>query len=273
MKDFIYKYAPLDINTISSLLLESIYFSKVSDFDDPTDAAFTISTGSNATDAEAHSIENTKKLYDFMGEQYSADDSLNKTCCLLEKALKEHIGIFCCSKHRVCQKCTFPELNPLMLSHYSEKHRGIVIEYQHTKPQLLHQVDYKTNEYRHFNYAELLQHFLPQDTLKKLEINSEIIKPLLFKFKNWIYQDEYRIFNVPNKSIPYSDLGLAATRIFFGYKVEEHCINTIEKILSNKKIEFYYLSPPIKNNELKNILIHRKYKKGSRKNCDSTCQY
>lgn len=223
----IYKYAPLDINTISNLVNETIYFNRVSNFDDPTDAAFIILTGGETIDRNNLSPENVQKLYSFMGVRYNNEApeqepalTLTRVCSQLEKALKKYIGISCFSQHDICHTCQFPQLNPLMLTHYSARHSGIIIEYQCDKHEILKKVNYSP-EYKHFNYADILNNLIHKEYPKRLEINDKIISPLLFKFEEWIYQNEYRIFSTPNESRPYSELGLKVNRIFFGSRVKK----------------------------------------------------
>ncbi len=221
----IYKYAPLDTNTISNLINEIIYFNTVSNFDDPTDAAFRILTGGKAVDSKNLSPENVKKLYDFMKVKYINDApeqepmlTLVRVCDQLEDALKKYIGISCFSQHDICHICQLPQLSPLMLTHYSNRHSGIVIEYQCSKPEILKKVNYSP-KYKYFNYADILNNIIPKEYPKHLEINDKVISPLRFKFEEWAYQNEYRIFYAPNESQNYSELGLQAKRIYL-FRIE-----------------------------------------------------
>lgn len=142
-----------------------------------------------------------------------------------------------------------------MLSHYSDHHKGIVIEYQCNQPNLFQSVKYNPT-YKHFCYDQILNNFIPRDTPRGIEINNEVLKPLLFKFQEWNYQNEHRIFSsLPHQTKNISEFGLKITRIYFGTRVERRIALSFSNILRDESIEYLFLNTPLSHDTTHRVTI------------------
>lgn len=137
------------------------------------------------------------------------------TCMKLQSLLQKYIGVCCFTKHLLCKKCSFPKLNPVMLSSYSDQQRGIIIEYESNQPNFLKKIVYQ-HKYKHFYYQKILKNINFHPELKLTDINDTIIEPLQFKFFECNYQHEHRIFEKPNQLLSINNFGLKISRIYFG---------------------------------------------------------
>jgi hypothetical protein len=276
---YLYKYTKLDATTISNLVNDLIYFNLVENFNDPTDSAFTILTGGETTSTE-NRIEDLKTVCKFMGVKYQHEAkegqnslALTQISIQLEAALKKYIGVCCFSEHQRCLTCECPSLCPLMLSHYAYGHTGIIIEYECTQPDHIKAVQYKKTS-EHFNYASIMKGFKPKYfPIKCLEINDDIIAPLLFKFEQWRAQEEKRIFSEPLQLKSCPDFGLKIKSIYFGVRTPNDLAQSLEKVLADRDIKFYYLRLPISHSESQSILIFDDWARGWQRNSCNECSY
>jgi len=118
-----------------------------------------------------------------------------------------------------------------MLAHYSNNHTGAVIEYQHN-PKVIGvqaQVNYLP-QIKHFCFKRVLSSLQFNGNYTNLEINDELIKPLCYKFQDWKYEKEYRLFNNgPQNTGNCDDYGLKIRRIYFGVRATPKDIDSVYK--------------------------------------------
>lgn len=89
-------------------------------------------------------------------------------------------------------------------------------------------------------------------------------KPLLFKFNEWNYQNEYRIFDLPKSTKSIDKLSLKINRIFIGYRAEKSPAKALQKICELYQIELFYLKTPFEH-EKRLMIIHKSAKVDSKK--------
>jgi hypothetical protein len=104
-----------------------------------------------------------------------ADKSIRKAFIDTKKKIAEENGIICFSKNWS---------NPVLWSHYAEKHRGVCLGFDVPDHSLAH-IEY--------NAKRLVKEVIDDDG--KLAIDEPfMIKLLTIKYKDWEYEDEIRIF-------------------------------------------------------------------------------
>ncbi|HEU5281727.1 MAG TPA: hypothetical protein VFU82_07110 [Gammaproteobacteria bacterium] len=264
-----YRYMPLDQYAITNLYDNTLHFNKAENFDDPTDCAFSI----GAIQPSLVMNCNMTALYEFCDEQpkHRTDPEFDPFIHhrLLENILKNDVGIACFTKHQMCKKCGLPTLNPIMLSLYADKHRGIIVEYSASKTTKIYKVNYG-HTYKEFCFGEIIDSIKLRNKSRKVILNKKSSKPLLFKFNEWKYQNEYRMFGKPNFSVPLDKLGLSIKRIFIGCRAETGLVASLERIAKENKIEIFILKEPIEHNDKRRVRILNK--KGKELNCKKKCQ-
>ena len=128
----------------------------------------------------------------------------------------------------------------LMWSHYADKHRGFVIEYdlrsfitRHPITPFITPVVYSKNR----TISEIfLKNDIVKDTLSSEMIGEDIIKGLITKSKIWSYEKEWRIINViqdPNGqllSFPY------AKWVYVGSEMSSPHIEILKNLCAQKNI-------------------------------------
>lgn len=267
--DFYYKYAPLNQYTLSNLFDNTIYFNKAENFDDPIDCSFSI----GATQPSLYLNTQRDELYKFSNEPYrhytAPDFDPYRHHRLLENIFKNEVGIACLTKHQVCNKCGFPNLNPVMMSLYAARHSGIVIEYKKSKKTKIYKVNYG-NSYKEFCFGAILDAIEFKQNPREVILNKHSSKPLLFKFHEWEYQNEYRIFDLPNHAKLLDHHGLCIERIFIGSRVEIGLINTLEGIAKTRGITLFMLREPFQHNDKRRIRILNQT--GHDLNCKIKCK-
>ena len=235
----IYKYRPIDINTIKTLLHNSLYCSDPVNFNDPFDGNFTIdftnSFYEKPLDFCNKLILNYIELKDFK----MANDSRNIIIDLIDKNAIENIkryildqfkkmfeiegeendiGVLCFSKKHD---------NILMWSHYADKHKGIVLSFDTSKEPLIHAraVEYPVdNELYKFSIEK------PFDKI--------LVESLFRKAIDWRYEAEVRYINPFGPGlIEYSYDALKT--VYFGCRTSDEDIETVIKVLEGKKVEYY----------------------------------
>lgn len=271
-----YKYAVLDTYTLTNLINSEIYFNKVSNFDDPTDSAYIIQTGDKNISADDLSQEKLEQLFDLMDIPFEKGKSkrhLDDICRILEKSLKKYIGVFCITKHNLCKKCNFPEINPIMLSQYADHHKGLIIEYECYKPEIVRRIVYEST-YKHFECDAILNNFNAGFMPRRVSsLNDAVLRPLLFKFKEWAYQNEYRIFSyLPGYTQPINNFELKITRIYFGERIDRHIGYTVKKLVQNENIEIFSLHTPRSHNTNQRICISE-HEGTQHRNCEIKCNF
>lgn len=236
----LYKYRPINLNTIKTLLHNSLYCSDPVSFNDPFDANFTIDFTDlfykNPLDFCNKLILNYIELKDFKMANDSRDfikDLIDKNAIedikryILDQfnkmfeieGVEEDVGVLCFSK-----KCD----NILMWSHYADKHKGIVLGFDTSKEPLIHAraVEYPVdNELYKFSIEN--------------PFDKSLVESLFRKAKDWEYEAEVRYVN-PNGPglVEYSYDALKI--VCFGCRTSDEDIKTIMKILKNKKQEVEY---------------------------------
>jgi hypothetical protein len=174
-------------------------------------------------------------------------DFINKTKELIKVELEKKV-VSCFSK---------TPYEPLMWSHYSNKHQGIC--YCFDKNDILDKLQYRFSDIRYSNMLPTLNFF---DGLSNIELlKPQIEEILLTKSDNWAYEKELRFYTESDSTIhdfsPKSLLGIVlGTRIKHD---EEEKIKILVNDYNKKHeldVKIMYATPSQTNYEIK-IAYHR----------------
>lgn len=265
----IYKYTPLDQYALANLYDNTIYFNKAENFDDPVDCAFTIGA------RQPSLVLNSKlsDLYEFCNQwpRHRTDPDYDPYLHhrLLENILKDEVGIASFAEHKKCTNCGFPSLNPVMMSLYAAKHTGIVIEYKVSSKTTIHKVVYG-NVYREFGFGAIIDSIQFSNEPRRVILDEQSCQPLLFKFNEWKYQQEYRIFDNPNCAVQLKSHRLSIKRIFIGSRVEIGLANSLKRLAQERKINIFNLKEPTEHNDKRRVIITNQL--GNMLNCKNKCK-
>jgi hypothetical protein len=246
----IYKYRPININTIKTLLHNSLYCCNPVYFNDPFDSNFSFDYPEDFNNRPLHYLDSF--IYNIIEKEDPkvANDLRANAKVFIEKGaideLKSYIraqfeqsfitegeydiGVLCFSK-------VFD--NILMWSHYADEHKGLVLGFDTSKEPLIHAkpVDYPVNN-------ELLK-----TSIKNL-YNEILVDSLFKKSKDWEKEEEVRYVN-PNGPGYITYPSDALKSIHFGCRTTDEDIETVIKILKDKKQEVKYYKARKDNNYYK----------------------
>lgn len=138
--------------------------------------------------------------------------------------------------------------NILMWSHYANYHEGIVFKMKVAETEeeddplwLAQKVEYVNQAVPFYTTDQFLNQSIG---LEKLSFMDYVRRAHLFKFKIWVYEDEYRYYDLAENPVDYQDLPFNIGKIkevIFGCKCEENDrIETMELVKNmGLDIKFY----------------------------------
>ena len=262
----LYQYTPINERLAENLKKKKIFFSNVNSFNDPLDSYFTILTNNQAINIGSDDFNTgLERIQTFIATKKFIFDELNnliyypndiydqsKQFALLELIIRKFIGIRCFSVPEICESSTHPILNPVMLSHYADNHKGIVIEYRLDDSNKLFEVKYD-NELQHYCFSKVLKSIYFHE--QKITIKTNLVEPLCHKFLDWRYENEYRMFNSsPGKAQNCANIGLTISRIYFGTRADPKNVNLIIDSIE-QDVDVFWLKPPAILGEKQAIVI------------------
>lgn len=214
---YLYKYYNITSNEskknfISSIENNYFYLSSPSDFNDPIDCKLAQTPNVSMQNIKKYMRNNshlTRKQKNDLIKQFKVDDNLLDS---IYKSLEF-------DKHGVC--CfTTNYWSILMWSHYTDKHRGIFLKYD-----LLNDLEffYKIHKVKYEEkYPEV-------DLITNINNYNNLMKLIITKFKDWKYEEEYRIHHLFNGEVKFKKDALKM--IYFGCKTSDKNIKEIEKLM------------------------------------------
>jgi len=214
----LYKYQPINVQTLANLKSAQLWFNAPIRFNDPFDCALPIFDSSRLTDADFLRAFNYYKEH-HPTSQYIVDvmcpggvptqgfrdlilRSVEDGFAERRKIQLEQRGVACFSAK---------PLDITMWSHYADGHRGFCLEFDTSvKP--------FTDSY-HVRYAEAFPYVNPVDIIIEPTNddpeNELLVASVLTKASCWQYEEEWRIMHMePNKLFGYD--WRALTGIYFG---------------------------------------------------------
>jgi hypothetical protein len=231
--NYLYKYIGEQVDRIGTILiLNKLYFASPNKFNDPFDCATTISFSDFDEDdlkqyyyhlmksmdkSENKELNRTyqeikdEAEYGIATGKYKNEEFLNQCSEEIQKKVKElaaQYGILCLTKN--------PK-NILMWTHYADKHKGIVFQFD--KSRLID--EYGNDKCFQISYKHNFPSLKEYMSLVGKGDFKELVKLFYFvKSKDWQYEQEWRIFGTdPDK---YKDIpeGML-TGIIFGWKMSD----------------------------------------------------
>lgn len=176
---YLYKYCKLDQHFNDIVKNKELYFQSPPDFNDPYDCNVSWKINYSKADIEQFvrntvSLSNSEAIIQQTIKKFQSDPTLIQSEIDALKKLVHRLGVSCFSKDGE---------NPLMWSHYADKHKGICITFNAMElvngfHQSVYPVEYVTN--------------FPKVDFMKNHNNSvnQIIKS---KSVNWKHEQEFRI--------------------------------------------------------------------------------
>jgi hypothetical protein len=222
----VYKYRPIDKNTISSLIQNELYFATQQQLNDPHDGG--ISLDISGTDEEwATFLRNSLRIIQAglpwdAAEQFIAKDE-HKNSAFRSKVYSS-VTQFC----REVGVCCFSEArdNTLMFAHYADGHRGVCLEFSTEK----------RNDAEFFGGLSAVQYI---DEPKPVKFVSELPAMFLTKSASWSYEREWRALN-DKGTLTYNYHPASLTGVIFGCKTSEEDKLLIRRIVGKtNQVQFY----------------------------------
>lgn len=224
---FLYKYISSEIpdDYLSDYLTESnFWLSSPAAFNDPFDTSAQVLNEGNASQKRKRwmdiSIKNAPELTKIQRELevsrlMSGKSNTAENITKIFRKNAEKVGLSCFNE---------TPRNILMWSHYANKHKGIVLQFEIAKntETMLHAVKVNySNEYPTLNFAQ--------------EMSGQLAKIMLRKSKDWEYEKEWRLLVINAASTYIKFKPEALTGIIFGCRTDEKTRARIEKFLSNRQ--------------------------------------
>jgi hypothetical protein len=238
---FLYKYRSIDANTLINLENHKIWFPRPCDTDDPYDCAIHIER-KHITDDETKELFNLWKAnkifqemdYKKLANNYSTNGEPNEKF----KSLIEESGKFAFANERekIIKEWGVASFSRIyndqnMWALYSDKHRGICLEFDTKYPFFSDAVQ--------VNYEPQI----PKMSIAEMLLsNSKGCLRLMTttKAKCWAYQKEMRVFMEPgNKGYQYDPKAL--TGVYFGLNTSDSDKELVIQILGKTFKEYYVI--------------------------------
>lgn len=243
----LYKYRPINKNTIESIINSSLHFSHPSDFNDPFDSNIPVTfSGSSQEQIKEYFKKNRNGIPAYIHEEvFSLNDNafLEKMISMINISDKQYF-------YKNASMCCFSRTNKniLMWSHYADSHKGIVLGFDSYENRKDYDIKYEFIDFdddrlqslkNSIGFHELSLPVWPviYDGKKPNQIEYcndayDIMMKMLFKSPNWQYEEEMRIIffsPVLDNNIEYKRRTLK--EIIFGVNTNESDIKTIRKIV------------------------------------------
>tara|TARA_B100000446_G_scaffold186296_1_gene212228 strand:- start:1515 stop:2297 length:783 start_codon:yes stop_codon:yes gene_type:complete len=223
----LYKYSPINTNSLKGLINKEVWLSTNGAFNDPFELSYYLDNRVGMNEVIGQSLEKSKEEMkgkkpeeiaeiinrnsDWSG--YMTEDTKINTFKDKNDQHLSQFGVYCLSE-------TFRSI--LMWSHYANDHKGFCIEFERNERNTLgskntHKVNYKPN-----------LPLLTLDDFKASNIAATAEKIFLTKFEEWSYEEEWRIV-CPEGNKLY-ELPGNITKIIFGLKTSKEDMKTIYNI-------------------------------------------
>lgn len=208
----LYRYRPINEDSLNALALEKHWCAKPTTFNDPFE--FRLKTPSEAV------LNKIKGIQDIRNLNPHLDDASDVEIASIGKQYIQNqinnFGIVC-----------FTETNDniLMWSHYSDKHQGICLgfEVENTDHAGIYKIDYSED------YPEL--------DFSKLWHKEGMMKILWTKNENWYYEREWRMITTNGGKLEAYKGKLV--EVIFGCNVTDKSKQDVKSVLANKDINFF----------------------------------
>jgi hypothetical protein len=269
----LYKYMPINENTLGCILKNEFWFSKPAFFNDPLDCGIQLlnhitkeslililerDIHQKEKQSKYTNSENLSKVSNFLEKIKSIDLMESEDINLLNSEFKEIAETAIKKYSEEIQRIGILSLseinnNILMWSHYAQQHQGICLEFERNESNILSNNNH-TLPVRYSLQKPLIS--LSTEVLGDSKIKKEIRRSLIYtKSLDWNYEREWRVV-VPEGNTA-SNINSPIKKIFFGVKTSESQKRTVEKIVDGKGIELREMY--IKNDNFG--LSDRKYEK------------
>lgn len=272
----LFKYMPINANTLGSIIKNEYWFSKPTFFNDPLDCGIQLLNNINKrtlatiihADITRQELKNkktkqsqdetTQKFKDFL-KKIESTNYINSNQLyedfqpIATKAIENYsrdiqeIGILSLSEIND---------NILMWSHYAEQHQGVCLEFERSEDNVLSNNN-STLPIRYSIKKPLIT--LSEEVLGDEKLKKEIKRSLVFtKSVDWSYEREWRVIQPQGNTL--QNINSPLKRIYFGVKTNEAHKKTIADIVSRRPIELMEMQ--LKPNEFG--LISTPYNKSSK---------
>lgn len=251
MNTKIYKYLPMNLNTIRLLVTGHLYLVSPSRLNDPFESEFEFEKIDNIPDIDFLKKIFTNKKIDV--DKINQNNFYEHLKELLKDILDEEYGITC-----------FSEVNDdiLMWSYYANSHKGICLEFdidKLSKSEVIRIFDLKLENIKTLNEVPKVEIIINEDgfTFKEKE------NIALWKFPHWSHEKEIRLHgNLSNyrningeikRTIPFDSESL--TGIYLGEKISEEDKNLLAHLINNHKelqhIKWYHVKKDLMQSNMK----------------------
>jgi len=202
----IFKYQPINRNSIAGLSQAKLWVSEPTSFNDP----FEFRLKRSSTQKGLDKIHRT--------DIHLNEEFLEGFISAFEKKISK-MGVVCFSK-----SCD----NILMWSHYSDGHKGMCLEFElDSKQTLSDKAIYQVNYSLEYPEINLENNIWSIDGAAKI---------LYTKSKEWEYEQELRLIRESGNEL--IDYPIKLSSIIFGLKTPENEIDMIKKILKGQDIHY-----------------------------------
>ncbi len=252
----LYKYRPLNKNTLCALANNYFYFTRLPKLNDPFDSKLNLSISKDKNIIKKWIIKMSKE--NLTKDQIDAN---------IEEIVNKGDDIFNSEFLTINDKISilsFSKLNSdiVIWSHYADSYKGICLEFETVKVKNSQCLLIEPNQIK-TNNAYIKDGFLPvykviyKNTMPKkydfmLGKDNKLVRFVLAKHKNWIYEQEYRSYLwediINTQKIKYRIECL--TGIIFGYKSSIEDRKLVLSIIQSNYLNIgsrikYYLTKPV----------------------------
>lgn len=244
---------------------EVVYFSSVSNFNDPMDSEFAVLTGGQAELRKSDDLEKVRSFIENKPElKIKVPDDVTKLGYSLEMILLKCTGVASFSRvHEYFDK-DIPRVSPAMLSHYASNQNGFCVYFDYDEQyNKFFDVDY-IDRYEHFSTREIIDNI--DWTCGKLNLENLQRNPFRVKNIDWERECEYRVFHKPKSKLKFNTLGITIDKIFLGtrffddlyFSNEMSCCKRkfVNYLMKNDKFKTYLLFTPIEHGSMIPFRFH-----------------
>ncbi len=217
---YFYKYMA-DPEKIKPLIEDGLlYLSSRKQFNDPFDTCAQLTTSTN-TLGHQHKFRSINRKRGLNPSHKELEEFKQNGPAMIRASFYKtmnNCGLYCFSKD---------PSNILMWGHYSNHHKGLVIEFDRL-------MDYQT-----FGIAQSVNYTKELPSFKSSSSDvTQIGKIMTTKYDAWAYENEWRIFSPNNARKYYFFKADSITKIIFGAQVEEEFVKTIKRMIENSEQKY-----------------------------------
>lgn len=217
----VFKYHRINKFLYDLLINNEIWFSNPFSFNDPFDCNLTIDCNNTPEQIRKYykianwkkSAETDKQIQRLIATSFQDKEAFQKKINEISKKTIGKLGLSCFTQTKD---------NLLMWAHYTEDHKGVCLEFDHTKDEAFFtpfkKVTY-VKAYPIYNYYN--------------DKNNVVAQLMLHKSSHWKYEKEIRL--IKKKSGIYSFNPESLIGIYFGDRTSEEQIQTILKLVRERQ--------------------------------------